>query len=272
MKRISFILLTLVTLTFRLAGQSEIKLSDQLVLTKLNDTVLVATHYFPWESNSLIVKASKTDVVLIDTPYDNAATELLLNWINSNLSPKSITAIITGFHIDNLGGNGYLRKKGINIYGSDLTCKLIDQKGQQTQAQIISWLKPDQQEIKKIYESMTFTKPNKTYKIADGLRLKRGNMSFEVYFPGASHSPDNVVVYIPEINLLFGGCMVKSLSSTNLGFTGDAILEEWPVSISKLITRYEAAKLVIPHHGMWGDRSLLYHTITLLGKQSTLNN
>jgi hypothetical protein len=30
-----------------------------------------------------------------------------------------------------------------------------------------------------------------------------------VFFPGAAHSADNVVVYFPKKRLLFGGCMIK---------------------------------------------------------------
>lgn len=215
-------------------AQFEIKLSDDLFISKISDNVYVATHYFPWESNSLIIRASEKELVLIDTPYNSLSTALMLNWINKQLSPEKITAINTGFHIDNLGGNQYLRENEIDIYGADKTCKLIDEKGKQTQEQIISWLTPEQENIKRVYETMVFVKPNKTFKINEGIELNIGKLSFEVYFPGETHSPDNLVVYIKECELLFGGCMVKSLSHRNLGFTGDANIDEWPVSLKKI--------------------------------------
>jgi len=267
MKKRLVLVISLIMIGVQLFAQFETKLRDDLFLTKLNDTVYVVTHYFPWESNSLIVRASESDVVLIDTPYDTSATELLLNWININMDPLNITAINTGFHIDNLGGNQCLRKKGIDIYGSDKTCNLIDERGKQTQQQIISWLKPNQEQIRKVYENICFVKPNKIFKIEDGLNLKTGNLSFDIFFPGESHSPDNLVVYMPELNMLFGGCMVKSLSSVNLGFTGDANLTEWPKSMKVILQKYKNAEIVIPHHGMWGNLSLIQHTIDLLDKK-----
>ena len=106
--------------------------------------------------------------------------------------------------------------------------------------------------------------PNKQYDIAEGLTLTVGQLDFIVYFPGQSHSPDNQVVYIPSLNLLFGGCMVKSLVSTNLGFTGDANLEEWPKSMKNVQQKFKDLKVVIPHHGMWGGMELVQHTIDLL--------
>lgn len=114
---------------------------------------------------------------------------------------------------------------------------------------------------------MVFVKPNKIFKIEEGIFLKIGNLSFDVYFPGETHSPDNFVVYIKECNLLFGGCMVKALSSQNLGFTGDANIAEWPISMKVIQEKYKTAQIVIPHHGMWGDMSLVQHTIDLLTKK-----
>ena len=264
MKKLVVLCVGMMAMTNTIFAQFETKLSENLFISKLSDTIYVVTHYFPWESNSLILKASDTEVVLIDTPYDTAATALMYDWINNNLKPKRITAINTGFHIDNLGGNLYLRKKGIDIYGSDRTCVLIDERGIATQQQLISWLKPEQEKIKNVYETMVFEKPNITFRIEDGIILKIGNLTVDVYFPGETHSPDNLVVYIKECNLLFGGCMVKALSHQNLGFTGDANITEWPISMKIVQEKYKLAQIVIPHHGMWGNISLVQHTIDLL--------
>lgn len=263
MRRLLSLCIVLIAMTNSIFAQFETKLSDELVISKLSDTVYVVTHSFPWESNSLIVKASDKEVVLIDTPYDPSATELMLDWIEKNIEPKKITAINTGYHIDNLGGNQYLIEKGIDVYGSDRTCALIDERGAKTQQQLISMFEPEQERIKKVYESMVFVKPNKVFKIEEGIFLKIGDICFDVYFPGETHSPDNVVVYIKECNLLFGGCMVKSLSSKDLGFTGDANISEWPVSLERVQKKYGTVGIVIPHHGMWGDMRLLQHTMDL---------
>lgn len=266
MRKLLLLCVGLMAMTNTIFAQFETKLSEELFISKLSDTIYVATHYFPWDSNSLIIKASNKEVVLVDTPYEPSATALLLSWIDKNLKPEKITAINTGFHIDNLGGNQCLRERGIDIYGADKTCALVDERGKQTQQQIISWLKPEQERIKKVYEELVFVKPNKVFKIEDGLDLKIGNLRFDVFFPGETHSPDNLVVYIKECNLLFGGCMVKSLSSKNLGFTGDANIDEWPNSMKVVQDKYKKAKVVIPHHGMWGDMKLVQHTIDLLTK------
>lgn len=249
-------------------SQDEVVLNPELKITKLTDQVWVVTHSFPWESNSLIVKASDNELVFIDSPYTNEATEQMLEFIRKELKAKKITAILTGFHVDNLGGTGCLLQHHIPVYGSDRTCELLDERSAQTQKLMLTWLqKPEQEKYRKAYAEMKFDKPDHVFPIEKGLFLKKGKLSFEVYFPGESHSPDNLTVYIKELNLLFGGCMIKSPESTNLGFTGDANMNEWPVSVKKVQDKYPEAKWLIPHHGKWGDRSLLQHTLDLFKAQ-----
>lgn len=260
------LLLILIICSFSIENfaQFETKLSNELFISKLSDQVYIVTHNLPWESNSLIIKNSDNEIALIDTPYDSASTALLLQWIEQVIAPKKIIALNTGFHIDNLGGNSCLRTRGIDVYGSDRTVALVESNGQKTTNQIITWLKPEQDSIKRIYESMSLVKPNIIFSLNDGLKIPFGNLELEVYFPGETHSPDNTVVYVKELKLLFAGCLAKALSYTTPGFTGDANMAEWPGSLQNVLNKFSETKIVIPHHGMWGDMNIIYHTIDLL--------
>jgi hypothetical protein len=51
-----------------------------------------------------------------------------------------------------------------------------------------------------------------------------------------------------------------------LGFTGNANLAQWPLSMKIIQVRYKTAQIVIPHHGFWGNMGLIQHTIDLLKK------
>ncbi|GAB1454191.1 hypothetical protein MASR2M47_42470 [Draconibacterium sp.] len=84
MKKLFILSVGLIAKTNTIFAQFETKLSKELFISKLSDTTYVVTHYFPWESNSLMVKASDKEVVLIDTPYDTAATALMYDWINND--------------------------------------------------------------------------------------------------------------------------------------------------------------------------------------------
>jgi metallo-beta-lactamase class B len=91
-----------------------------------------------------------------------------------------------------------------------------------------------------------------------------GREHLELFYPGAGHTIDNSVVWIPERKILFGGCLVKSTSSTDLGNIADADLKEWPRSIHKVMDKFPATEVVIPGHGTSGGMELLQHTLDLL--------
>ena len=84
-----------------------------------------------------------------------------------------------------------------------------------------------------------------------------------MFYPGAGHTLDNVVVWLPKANILFGGCFIRSLDSKSLGYTGEADIGQWPSSVDALLAKYPDAKLVVPGHGAIGDLALLRHTKAL---------
>lgn len=84
--------------------------------------------------------------------------------------------------------------------------------------------------------------------------------------PGAANAPDNVMVWLPESQVLFGGCAVKSSQSTTLGNTADADLAEWTKAMQRAGDRYPQAEVVVPGHGEAGGLELLQHTAQLLAQ------
>jgi metallo-beta-lactamase class B len=264
---VKIFIITFVSL-FILASGSEIQLSEDLVIKEVEKGVYIAVHYFPWQGNSLVVFLSGNDVIFVDTPYNNEATKKVIEWIRDKNRESRIIEINTGFHNDNLGGNEYLLSQNIPVYGSELTAKLIEGgKIHETMAAASELLKKSgkaNQEFLEAYKNQKFKAPNRLFEINEGLKLNLGKEIAEVYFPGESHSIDNVVVYFHNRRILFGGCMVKSLESKGPGFTNDANMKEWPKSVEKVLKRFKDARIVIPGHGNWEDTKLLNHTIELL--------
>jgi len=273
--RIFFIFIVIFTNFAVLASENQIQLSEDLVIKEVKKGVYIVTHFFPWQGNSLVVLLSENEVVFVDTPYNNEATRRVVEWMRSKNGGANIIEINTGFHNDNLGGNEYLLSQNIPVYGSELTAKLIENgRIYETMAAASELLKKSgkaSQECLEAYKTQKFEAPNRLFDIKEGLKLNVGEEIVEVYFPGESHSTDNLVVYFHNKKILFGGCMVKSLESKKPGYTGDANMEEWPKSVEKVLKRYKDARIVVPGHGNWGDTKLLRHTIDLLVNYNTTN-
>lgn len=217
-----------------------------LNITKLTDNVYQHVSYLKTKQWGMVaasglVVIDKNDAYIIDTPWSLADTEKLINWVTSqNLILKG--TIITHFHEDASAGLPVLNRLKIKTYAYHLTNKLLDLKN-------------------RAQSSDEFTKDD--YVLVPD--------TIEVLYPGAGHSQDNIVVWLPKAKVLFGGCFVKSINSKNLGNLSDASVKDWPNSINKVINKYPSVEIVVPGHGEVGDISLLKHTAQLALAKSVLS-
>ena len=222
-----------------ISAQEKIVLSNDLNVVQLTEHVFLHTSYLMFSGKRYpcngIIFMSSDSAVVIDTPVNDTLSEQLLAWIVQQ-GLKIITVIPTHFHVDNLGGLKVFHEAGIPSYASALTLKLAAE---------------HQYEV-----------PENSF--TDSLDLSVGKEKIECWFPGAGHTLDNIVVWIPSERILFGGCLVKPVTATGLGNTADADVNAWPQSIQNVIERYPQADIVVPGHGDPGGKELLDHTHELL--------
>ncbi len=213
---------------------------DRVELYKLNERLWVHKTYMDISgastpSNGLIAVTSD-GLFLVDTPWTNEQTDVLLK-LAKNVFKQDITdAVITHAHSDRIGGIDTLLKKDIEVRCTGLTAKEAEKNG--------------------------FTKPGTI--IGEEADFSVGDIDIETYYPGRGHSPDNITVWFPRYKVLFGGCLLKSLDSKDMGSVTDADLGQWPLSVGKLIDKYPDAEVVIPGHGRWGGSDILEHTVELV--------
>lgn len=233
-------LLFLFCLLFILPSHTLMAQAQQLEITQIAPNVYVHTSYkmfgevrFP--SHGMLVSTNE-GVVMIDTGWGSEPTQQLLHWVAEHLKQPVKACVVTHFHDDRLGGADVLRKARVPVIGSKLTINLASKNGLPV-------------------PSMAF-KTDTTFTI--------GKQRFEVYFPGAGHTLDNLVVYLPHQRILFGGCLVKDVQAKSLGNIADANLTGWPDAIRRVQQRFLKAKTIVPSHGPWGDKTALDHTLQLL--------
>jgi metallo-beta-lactamase class B len=97
----------------------------------------------------------------------------------------------------------------------------------------------------------------------DELKMKFGGKRiFSRYF-GEAHTSDNIVTWLPDEGLLFGGCMIKAAGGGK-GNLDDANVKEWSNTVSKIKAEFgDRAKIVVPGHGDVGGAELLDYTIDM---------
>lgn len=223
----------------------KVQINEDIEIEKLSDKVYVYTAWADmgkWGrvgSNGMVV-IDHGKALLCDTPADVKQTEELSRYIVHSLKAKIIDFIPNHWHGDCVVGMDYLNKQGVESHANRMTNEILKSK----------------------------SLPLAKHTFSDSLLLKFGNTPVECYYLGGGHSLDNIVVWLPGENILFGGCMVKDEASKDLGNTVDAApLSEWLSTIKTVQKKFPGARIVIPGHGNYGDLNLLDHTKKMLEKQ-----
>lgn len=243
-------------------GPEVVHIDRELTARRVQDGAWVITHRLPYPANSLVVEADDGSLLLVDTPWTADATKVLLDWLDERFGNPKKVAVNTHFHADALGGNAAFRDARIPTRGHQLTFNLLKHKGAKRIKELRRGLadRPTQRER---FRGIEIVAPASLY-VAASSSLPLGSESYTLIHPGAGHSPDNIVVYLPERKLLFAGCLVKGGST--LGYLGDADLAAWPDAIRRL--QDLDVEVVVIGHGDRTDPAVFRTTLDLLAEEA----
>ncbi|MEM7479648.1 MAG: subclass B1 metallo-beta-lactamase [Acidobacteriota bacterium] len=191
------------------------------------------------EANGLVIAGSQ-GAWIIDTAWNEEQTEALIAWVTAEVGPL-LGVVATHFHFDGLGGVSAFHRRDLPSWGHQKTAPLAP-----------TW---------------NLEAPRHTF--AESAELSTGSGTVELFYPGPGHSPDNIVVWLPERRVLYGGCLIKSAKTRHSGNLEDADVTAWPASLDAVGKRYPAARTVVPGHGDPGDLSLLGHTAKIIASAAS---
>jgi metallo-beta-lactamase class B len=173
----------------------------------------------------------------MDTPASEGLSAHLLDWLKKKFAGVKIRAIIINhFHADCLGGLNAFHKEGATSYSHLRTPDLLK------------------------HSNSPYPAPQATFD--QTLTLYINGKKVISMFPGEAHTRDNIVTWIEEEKILFGGCMVKTLNAGK-GNLADANVADWPATIERVKKEFPDLKYVIPGHGPHGGMELLDYTSKL---------
>lgn len=241
MKQLFILLLTCISF-FALKAQStfESNLLKILPLTEhtfVHISYLKLANYGNFPCNGLIYY-NNGEAIVFDTPTNDSASVELINWMQSELKCTIKAVVVNHFHNDCLGGLKAFHDAKIESYANSAT---------------ISFAKKDSMEV-----------PQNGFN--EMLEMTIGNEKVMNTFIGQGHSKDNIVSYIPNEHVLFGGCLIKEVNAKK-GYLGDANVNEWSNTVQKVKEAYPDVKTIVPGHGKSGGKELLEYTIQLFKLQ-----
>ncbi|MFT3701642.1 MAG: BlaB/IND/MUS family subclass B1 metallo-beta-lactamase [Agriterribacter sp.] len=192
----------------------------------------------PYPANGMYLRTTK-GVILFDAPWDSTQFQPLVDSIQKNHHQKIIMCIATHFHEDRTGGLDFFKQAGARTYTSYKTDELSKQTGKQRAETLF-------------YNDTVFN---------------IGGHRFQTYYGGPGHSPDNIVIWFAKEKILYGGCLVKSVETNDLGNLSDANVAAWPLTIQKIQHKFGQPLFIIPGHQSWTSKNALQHTLELINQQ-----
>ncbi|MFO7370329.1 MAG: subclass B1 metallo-beta-lactamase [Bacteroidales bacterium] len=225
---------------FSQQNEQQIRVCENIYLQRISENAYIHVSVddmagFGQVSSNGMIFIHNGEAFLFDSPASEASTRSLVTWLTDSMKLKIVGFVPNHWHGDCMAGLAYLHSQGIPSYANQMT---ID-----------------------IARSHHLPEPQNGF--TDSLNLKLGDRDIWLYYFGAAHSLDNIVVWLPSEKVLFPGCMIKAMSSGNLGNTVDGDVKAYPVTISKVKSRFPGAVIVIPGHGNYGGTGLIEHTLEL---------
>jgi metallo-beta-lactamase class B len=211
----------------------------KLKITPLTDHFYIYTTYNTYENSKVpangMYVVTMQGVVLFDTPWDTTQFQPLLDSIQVRHHQSVIMAFATHWHSDKTAGLEYYRQKGIKTYTTQRTDEWSKKNGAKRAAFLMH---------------------------AD-TSFQVGADRFEIFYPGPGHTDDNIVIWFPKHKVLYGGCLIKGASDTNLGFLGDGNVKEYVHTLKRVQQKYPSPKHIIVAHSDWKDLNSLKHSIEM---------
>ncbi len=227
-----------------LHGEPPETIREDLEVERLAEGVWLHVSYEELEgfgrvpANGLVV-VSDGEAALLDTPWTDDQTHALADWVEERLEARLTVVVPTHSHGDCMGGLAGAHDRSARSYASARTVEIARERG--------------------------LPVPQEAFERERDISL--GSRVLEARFVGPGHTVDTIVVWLPDVKILFGGDLVRSVASRSLGFTAEADLEEWPASVEALQRAYGEAALIVPGHGRPGGDELLTHTLDLLARR-----
>ncbi len=181
---------------------------------------------------------TQNGVILFDTPWDSTQFKPLLDSIKTRHNKNVSICIATHWHSDRTIGLEYYKTQGIKTYTTALTDKLSKENNNK-RAEFL------------MMQDTLFT---------------IDEYNFEIYYPGAGHTLDNIVIWFNKERILYGGCLIKGAEATDLGFVGDGDVNAYETTLKKVKTRFSNPNYIIVSHHNWLNKNSLKHSIKLAKK------
>ena len=190
-------------------------------------------------------------VVVVDALGSPALAQELLREIH-RVTPQALRyVVVTHYHADHIYGLQTLAQAGAKVIGHASAREYLNSDTAQRR------LEASRIDLAPWIDANTRLVPADQWLATQETRFRLGSMDFVVDHVGPAHTPEDVVVFVPQLGVLFAGDL---FFQGRIPFVGQADSRLWIQALNRLM-KYQP-KIVIPGHGPASTNPMVDITMT----------
>jgi glyoxylase-like metal-dependent hydrolase (beta-lactamase superfamily II) len=200
----------------------------------------------PWSVNAGFVAGERITLV-VDTGATAMAGATVHGYASAARPGNQLVVVNTERHFDHIGGNGFFRERGADVYGHpgvNRTAGEFRAEIDELNAGIPNPVRRARREAEVFFHGTKLTNPNRA--IDRDFTMDLGDCDAQILLtPG--HTPTNVCVFVSAEGVLFSGDTLVNGYLPNLECGGASQWREWLASLDRIAAL--APRIIVPGHG-----------------------
>lgn len=205
-----------------------------------------------WLDVNVTLIGGEAGLLVVDTHASSLAARGVIDEIHA-LGVGPVTAVVnTHEHFDHtFGNNTFLREyAGVPVHATEEAAARTIESGERVKELYLAEADdPHGPEVR----ATEIVPATETFSSARVLDL--GDRQVELVHPGRGHTGGDLVVRVPDADVLLAGDLVEESGPPNYG--ADSFPLDWPLSIDLVLGLLTAATVVVPGHGAVADRDFV---------------
>ena len=218
--------------------------------TEVAHDVWVARHEW-FDVNVTLVRGS-AGLLVVDTHASAAAAGQVIEDVRALGVGEVVAVVNTHEHFDHVFGNGSFRAAygAIPVHAHEVAAGATVPAGERTKARYREL--PDEPHRDEVLATEIVAADTS---FSSAVALDLGDRLVELVHPGRGHTGGDLVVRVPDADVLLAGDLVEE--SGPPGFGEDCHPMEWPLALDIVLGLLTAGSLVVPGHGAPVDRDFV---------------
>ncbi|MGZ6753745.1 MAG: MBL fold metallo-hydrolase [Nocardioides sp.] len=215
---------------------------------------------YDWLDVNITLVGGERGLLAVDTHASSAAAREVLDDVRRLGAGDVVAVVNTHEHFDHTFGNAaFLDRYGpIPVHAHEVAAASTLSAGERIKREYAAL--PDEPHRDEVLATEVVAA---TETFSSAVALDLGDRMVELVHPGRGHTAGDLVVRVPDADVLLAGDLVEE--SAPPGFGGDCYPMEWPLSLDIVLGLTTSASVVVPGHGSPVDRDFVEEQRNTIG-------